>query len=170
MLDYKYIEQLLERYWQCETTLEEEQILHSFFSQGNVPAHLNQYAELFAYENQSKAECLDDSFKQKMMDMVEEEPAVEAKVITLTQRFAPVMKAAAVVAVALTIGNVAERAMRENSVKDASGAPVVADTYTRTDDIMATIKVIDQNQSAAMAKADSVKTMQVIDDQSEIME
>ena len=25
-MDYKYIEQLLERYWQCETSLEEEGI------------------------------------------------------------------------------------------------------------------------------------------------
>ena len=32
-MDYKYIEQLLERYWACETTLEEEQILRAFFLQ-----------------------------------------------------------------------------------------------------------------------------------------
>ena len=31
-MDYKYIEQLLERYWQCETTLQEENILRAFFS------------------------------------------------------------------------------------------------------------------------------------------
>ena len=29
-MDYKYIEQLLERYWQGETTLQEENILRSF--------------------------------------------------------------------------------------------------------------------------------------------
>ena len=32
-MDYKYIEQLLERYWQGETSLQEEAILRSFFSQ-----------------------------------------------------------------------------------------------------------------------------------------
>ncbi|MBQ4446467.1 MAG: pyruvate ferredoxin oxidoreductase, partial [Prevotella sp.] len=32
-MDYKYIEQLLERYWQGMTTLEEERILRAFFSQ-----------------------------------------------------------------------------------------------------------------------------------------
>ena len=36
-MDYKYINQLLERYWECKTTLEEEQILRSFFSQLCVP-------------------------------------------------------------------------------------------------------------------------------------
>ena len=38
-MDYKYIEQLLERYWTCETTLEEEQILHTFFLQENLPVN-----------------------------------------------------------------------------------------------------------------------------------
>ena len=45
-MDYKYIEQLLERYWQCETSLEEESELRSFFSEEEVPAHLLRYKEL----------------------------------------------------------------------------------------------------------------------------
>ena len=36
-MDYKYIEQLMERYWNAETSLEEESILRSFFSQENNP-------------------------------------------------------------------------------------------------------------------------------------
>ena len=35
-MDYRYIEQLLERYWQCETSIEEERILKAFFSQDEV--------------------------------------------------------------------------------------------------------------------------------------
>ena len=31
-MDYKYINQLLDRYWKCETSLEEEEILRAFFS------------------------------------------------------------------------------------------------------------------------------------------
>ena len=31
-MDYKYIKQLLERYWVCETSLEEEEILRTFLS------------------------------------------------------------------------------------------------------------------------------------------
>ena len=42
-MDYKYINQLLERYWTGETSLEEEQILRAFFSQANVPDELKQY-------------------------------------------------------------------------------------------------------------------------------
>ena len=45
-MDFKYIEQLLERYWQCETSLEEEAQLRTFFTEeavvlslGNVMQH-----------------------------------------------------------------------------------------------------------------------------------
>ena len=47
-MNYQYIEQLLERYWDCQTTLEEEQILRSFFKQEDVPAHLMPYGVLCA--------------------------------------------------------------------------------------------------------------------------
>ena len=160
-MDYKYIEQLLERYWQCETTLEEEQILHSFFKQHDVPEHLQQYADLFSYESEAAQECLSDDFKQRMLDMVDEEPAVEAKTIKFVSRITPLFKAAAVVAIAITIGNVAERTMQDNSVGDNAGAPSIADTYTRTEDITATIHIIDRNQSESMAKADTVQVDEI---------
>ena len=37
VMDCKYIEQLLERYWQCETSLEEEAQLRAFFNGSDVP-------------------------------------------------------------------------------------------------------------------------------------
>ena len=57
-MDYKYIEQLLERYWNCETSLEEEQILRSFFHQKEIPAHLLRYKAMFAYQEIEKESCL----------------------------------------------------------------------------------------------------------------
>ena len=39
-MDYKYIEQLLERYWSCETTVEEETLLRDFYKQNNLPETL----------------------------------------------------------------------------------------------------------------------------------
>ena len=46
-MDYKYIEQLLERYWEGETTLQEEAILRTFFNQEDVPAGLMKYKSFF---------------------------------------------------------------------------------------------------------------------------
>ena len=67
-MDYKYINQLLDRYWKAETSLEEEEILRAFFSQDELPAELKPYQALFSYEmGEAKQETLGDDFDQKMM-------------------------------------------------------------------------------------------------------
>lgn len=38
---------MLEKYWQCETSLEEEQQLRDFFQEGSIPANMNAAADLF---------------------------------------------------------------------------------------------------------------------------
>ncbi len=43
------IEKLLERYYDGETTLEEERLLRQFFQKETVPAHLESHAEQFRY-------------------------------------------------------------------------------------------------------------------------
>lgn len=122
-MDYKYIEQLLERYWQCETSLEEEKILRAFFSQKDVPAALIPYRDLFCYEHgERKADVLGDDFDARLLALVEEKKPVRAQTIKLTQRLMPLFKAAAVVAIFLTLGNAAQVAFDHNP---AEGAPVV---------------------------------------------
>ena len=106
-MDYKYIEQLLERYFQCETTLKEEEILRSFFTQEDVPVWLTKYQTLFTYEAQ-KEQLLDENFDERIMTMIEQREPVKARVVTWTQRLMPLIKAAAAVAVILTIGNAAQ--------------------------------------------------------------
>ena len=104
-MDYKYIEQLLERYWQGETTLQEEAILRAFFCQPDIPDHLRKYQPLFVLE---KEEPLGDDFDARILGMIEEEDKPKAKVVTLTSRLMPLFKAAAIVAIILTLGNAAQ--------------------------------------------------------------
>lgn len=176
-MNYQYIEQLLERYWECQSTLEEEQILRSFFSQTDLPEHLQPYASLFAYEAQSHDEHLDEQFDRRIMELIETEEAqkhqevkvAEAKTITLSKRLAPFFKAAAVVAIALCIGNIAERALQNNSVSRDAGVPTISDTYTKTEDITAKIKIIDKNCSEAIAKTDSLRSNQMATEGQDMM-
>ncbi|MBF1059326.1 MAG: pyruvate ferredoxin oxidoreductase, partial [Prevotellaceae bacterium] len=49
-MDYVYIEQLIDRYFEAATTIEEERILRAFFSQRDVPQHLRRYAPIFLME------------------------------------------------------------------------------------------------------------------------
>ena len=102
-MDYKYIEQLLERYWECETTLQEEAILRAFFSQENIPAEMELWRPLFVADAQEPK--LSDDFDARILSMIgEEAQPVKAKEVKLTQRLMPLFKAAAVVAIILTLG------------------------------------------------------------------
>ena len=109
-MDYKYIQQLLDRYWQGDTSIEEENILRQFFIQPNVPDELLQYRALFVYEHdESATDTLGTDFDERMMSLIDEgHPTVKARRITLRQRLIPLYKAAAVVAIVLTLGNAAQ--------------------------------------------------------------
>jgi hypothetical protein len=108
-MDYKHIESLLERYWQCETSLDEERQLRDFFQSEDVPAHLLPYKELFVY--QMLQPKLGDDFDSKVMAAIEPQVVVKARRISLRQRFAPLYKAAAVVVVLLLSGNIVKNVM-----------------------------------------------------------
>ena len=53
-MDFKNMEQLLEKYWNCETSLEEEQQLRDFFKGNAIPEALNETASLFRFFEEEK--------------------------------------------------------------------------------------------------------------------
>ena len=104
-MDYKYIEQLLERYWNCETSIEEEQILRAFFRQKELPAHLLRYKSLFAFEDMESMEGLGEEFDERILGQIER-PVVKARRLTVHTRFMPLFKAAAMLLLIFTLGGV----------------------------------------------------------------
>ena len=161
-MDYKYIEQLLERYWDCETTYEEESILRTFFSQKDVPARLLKYRSLFEYQKQAASEApLGDDFDQKVLaaiyEDIEDSPkVVKAKVVSFGSYLKPLFKAAAVVAMVLTIGDAAQWSMGYTSQEPSAQQMMAADTAT-IDNGMVTAGV-DQTIADSVA-VKSLKTM-----------
>jgi hypothetical protein len=110
-MDYKYIEQLLERYWAAETTLDEERILRAFFSDPTqVPLHLQRYRKLFAGWQAAKEPALGADFDEKMLAMVER-PVVKASRLTLRRRLLPLWKSAAVIALIASAGSLMQQSM-----------------------------------------------------------
>ncbi len=102
-MDYKYIEQLLERYWECETTPEEEQLLRDFYMQKNLPANLERYRSLFEYEKEEANISLGEDFDEKVLSKIDE-TVVKAQRNTFSFRMYPFYRAAAVVAIIFTLG------------------------------------------------------------------
>lgn len=113
VMDSKYIEQLLERYWQCETSLEEEAQLRAFFNGKDVPAHLLRYKDLFVCQQFLQQEGLGEDFDRKVLAQVEV-PVFKARRMTLLSRFMPLAKSAAVVALMFSLGSVMQRSIFDN--------------------------------------------------------
>lgn len=124
-MDCKNMERLLERYWRCETSLDEEAALRAFFLSDEVPPHLLRYKPLFAYQQSQQAQGLGEDFDAKVLALIEKDAPEVVKIrrVTLTSRLMPLMKAAAAVALLLTLGNV-----MEHSFIAHDGEMAVADT------------------------------------------
>lgn len=106
-MDYKYIEQLLEQYWECRTSLEEEAILRSFFAQDDVPESLLPYRKMFVAEQESVENVrLDADFDKRMMALINSRDPhqVKARSVSLNSRWRPFYKVAAVLAMVLSVG------------------------------------------------------------------
>lgn len=115
-MDYKYIEQLVERYFVGETTREEEQILRTFFQQEDVPASLQTYQDLFRYEQAASEVKISDDFDAKILSAIEH-PTVKARRVGFTALLQPFYRAAAVVAIILTVGNAAQHSFDKDATE-----------------------------------------------------
>ncbi|CAN5607912.1 hypothetical protein BH10BAC4_BH10BAC4_26240 [soil metagenome] len=62
-MDSKIVDQLLEKYWMCETSLEEEQQLRDFFLGNTVPEPLKATGEMFRFFDAEKNKSLNENFE-----------------------------------------------------------------------------------------------------------
>ncbi len=125
-MDYKYIEQLLERYWECQTSVEEEEILRAFFSQKDVPAELARYKSLFVYETQQAQQHLGSDFDERVLaaigeDDVQPQKVVPVQHISLMRRLRPLYRAAAAVAIVTLLGTAAQHSFTSPSTEAPAG-------------------------------------------------
>ena len=75
-MDSKEINELLARYWNCETSLSEEQQLRDYFKSDDVPIELKETASLFRYFEENKKKSLPDiSFDKHVLEAVKPAPA-----------------------------------------------------------------------------------------------
>ncbi|MBQ9525571.1 MAG: hypothetical protein IJR69_10715 [Bacteroidaceae bacterium] len=162
-MDYKYIEQLLERYWACETSLQEEQILRTFFQQAEVPAHLMPYKAVFDVQQEQAEPTLREDFDVRMLQMVDNDECsmfnvqcsmTKAQPLTGWRRsWRPFYQAAGLVALILTIGMAAQRSF------DGSEDPQ-QDQYAQIDSMESPVQeatpLPEQQAALAVEQTDSI--------------
>lgn len=157
-MDYKYIEQLLERYWECQTTLEEEAILRKFFAQEDIPASLLPYRDVFLAEEEMAGERLSEDFEEKLMVRIgeaQQKPKAKVVSIRLTHRLAPLYRAAAIVAIVLCIGMAAQQGFESTK---SSEQPQLTNASTEGDTLQ-----LFTDMPEALPKAEAVLTSPAAD-------
>lgn len=170
-MDYKYIEQLLEHYWECQTTLEEESVLRAFFAQKNLPAHLERYRTLFAYETEQKGTGLGKDFDERILNKINGKE-VKAQRNTITYRLRPLYRAAAVVAIIFTLGMAAQHSFStdngqgEATYNYASYKDTYTDPQAAYEQVASALKEVSSSlRDAGFQSPDSIKETNPIEEQ-----
>ncbi len=100
-MDSKRIDLLLERYWNCVSTQEEEAEIKAYFNSNiEIPAHLKSTAPLFQYfTKEGEVKILDKGFDEVVLEKLKQHP--KGKVRSFEQSFQNYMKVAAVIALVI---------------------------------------------------------------------
>lgn len=122
-MDSKEIGQLLEKYWNCETSLEEEQTLRNYFNGPDVPGQLKETAELFKFFEGERLRALDGNFDDNVMRTVKKSER-KMKVVSMV-RWVQVARIAAGVLVVVVAGYFVR-----NEIIESKEQAQVVDTFS----------------------------------------
>lgn len=119
LMDSNRIEDLLSKYWNCETSLEEEQQLREYFKGGDIPEQWKETAALFRYFEENKKKTLNDvAFDAAVIQNAQ--PQKKGKLVKI---FYNTMRIAAGVAVLVMAVWFVRKEVRETTPQE------VVDTY-----------------------------------------
>lgn len=98
-MDYSQLETLIRKYWDCETSLEEEERLREWFRTHEVPERFKETAKLFSYFDEQKQKATDKQFEAKVFKNLQTE--AKGKTVSLWQTSLRIAAGIAVVAAAI---------------------------------------------------------------------
>ena len=99
-MDLSRIKLLLERYWDCSTTVEEEEELRKFFNGNNVPDEFKDSAALFKYYELQRSVTLDEKFDREIIEKIRDQKVPVTRSLNLD--FKNYLRVAAVLAGVVT--------------------------------------------------------------------
>ena len=118
-MDSNKLEELLRKYYACETSLEEEQQLRIYFREQKSPEHLKDSASLFHYFEQNKKKTLADaSFDARVMAKIKGAPKGKMRSLVFSS-----MKIAAGISVLVIAFLIVKTEVRKSTPQE------IVDTY-----------------------------------------
>jgi hypothetical protein len=117
-MDSKRLEELLQRYWECETSLEEEQELREYFCKEPIPEQWKEASTLFHYFEKQREIMVRGNFEESVVSRIK---APKGKMMSLVQISLRIAAGVAVVLAAIFF-------VRQEIRKD-SNELVFEDTY-----------------------------------------
>ena len=131
-MDYKKINNILDKYWEGETSLQEEETLHEYFNSGEVADELKDVQPLFVYLQEEQATQLENpKFEEELLVQLEETIVRPIQPIQQNRRrriISLVSRAAAIVL--LVIGSVAVYQQTYSSSEDISVTAIQLEDLT----------------------------------------
>lgn len=97
-MDYNQLEALIKKYWDCETSLEEEERLREWFRTHEVPERFRETAKLFSYFDEQKQKATGEHFDKQLVKKLN---APKGKTVSLLQTSLRIAAGIAVVAAAI---------------------------------------------------------------------
>ena len=151
------IHSLLEKYWSCETSLQEEKELQAFFSDSDLAEEFRQYIPLFSFIREEQSVTLSDGFSERLQNVLDAEE--KERYITI-RIFRPLLRIA--VSVLLVIG----MGVSLYFISRQDNRPHFVETFEDPNAAMQHAAYALEKLSHALRKSEtaSVETIQFIDD------
>jgi hypothetical protein len=143
--------QLLDKYWNCETSQEEEQSLTAFFSGDEIPEEWQKYKTLFAW-------------KKKQAQITGSKKLKSGPPKTQLVRFYPFIKVAASVLIFITIGTGVYTHYEQEKFMDT----VFSETYSDPEEALRTTENVLEKVSAVLQLAQDKKVDTAVIDSLEV--
>ena len=78
-MEFNNINQLLDKYWEGETSLQEEETLKQYFQNGKVAQEHRQFQALFQFFKEEQDVMISDDFEKRLLQKIENEPQAKVR-------------------------------------------------------------------------------------------
>lgn len=129
-MDSEKIDELLKKYWNCETSLEEEQQLQTYFREKDFPEQLKDTAALFQYFDEHKKKAITDiSFDSQLKKKLN--PPAKGKIRTWAFNTMRIAAGIVVLMVAIWLVRMEVRKSTPQEMVDTYNDPTLAFEETK---------------------------------------